>query len=376
LNIKTVDIDALHFNGTKHESIHNMYGHLESMMTRNALLSVRPSERPFVLSRSTFAGSGRYTAHWTGDNWSNWEHLYLSIPAVLNFQLFGIPFVGADICGFLGDTTEELCSRWMQLGAFYPFSRNHNSKFSVSQEPYLWKNVLESAKIALGIRYSLIPYYYTLFYENSNQGYPVIRALFFEFPEDSEILLLDRQFMVGPAVMIIPVLDKGKVHVSGYLPSGVWYNWYNHELLTSHGMWINVAAKLTHIPIFVRGGFIIPAQKPALTLKEQSKNDYELLVALDENGMASGDLYVDDGISLDVGSNFTLVHFKVEKGIFYASGYFGYKKTPILGRIRIIGVSKCPQDLTFSENVEWECSANSLEIRGQIKLEKAFTVIY
>jgi alpha-glucosidase len=171
-------------------------------------------------------------------------------------------------------------------------------------------------------------------------------------------------------------LDKGKVHVSGYLPSGVWYNWYNHELLTSHGMWINVAAKLTHIPIFVRGGFIIPTQKPALTLKEQSKNDYELLVALDENGMASGDLYVDDGISLDVGSNFTLVHFKVEKGIFYASGYFGYKKTPILGRIRIIGVSKCPQDLTFSENVEWECSANSLEIRGQIKLEKAFTVIY
>jgi alpha-glucosidase (family GH31 glycosyl hydrolase) len=343
-------------------------------MTRNALLTIRPSERPFVLSRSTFAGSGRHTGHWTGDNWSTWEHLYLSIPAVLNFQLFGIPFVGADICGFLGDTTEELCARWMQLGAFYPFSRNHNSKFSVSQEPYLWKNVLESARIALGIRYSLIPYYYTLFYENSNDGYPVIRALVFEFPSDPHTVALDRQFLVGPAIMIIPVLEKGKTKVSAYLPSGIWYDWYNKEALRSNGMWINVQAEITHIPIFVRGGFIFPMQKPALTLREQSKNDYELMVALDQNGEAFGSLYIDDGISLKVAENYTFVDFKVLNGSLSVSGHFHY--TPTLGQIVILGIAKCPESIVFIDiEIEaWKCESNQMKIKTKSKLEKPFII--
>jgi alpha-glucosidase (family GH31 glycosyl hydrolase) len=377
LNTKTLDTDVIHYNNTIHENIHNMYGHLEAIMTRKALLSIKPNERPFVLSRSTFAGSGRYAGHWTGDNWSTWRHLYLSIPAVLNFQLFGIPFVGADICGFLGDTTEELCSRWMQLGAFYPFSRNHNAKGSVSQEPYLWENVLESAKIALGIRYSLIPFYYTLFYENSKYGHPVIRALFFEFPNDSATLLLDRQFLVGPSIMIVPVLERGKITVSGYLPSGIWYNFYSHELLKSLGKWINIKADITHIPVFVRGGYIIPMQKPSLTLKEQMKNEYELLVALDDNGMARGNLYVDDGISINTGENYSLIQFMVQNSSFHAFGYFGYKKTPILGKIRILGLSKCPKSLVFNdiENLEWKCNDNCLEITLKLMLKKSFMIL-
>ncbi|CAF4137164.1 unnamed protein product [Rotaria sp. Silwood2] len=102
-----------------------MYGYFEAKATNAALRTIL-NKRPFVLSRSTFAGSGHYTGHWSGDNDASFTDLYRAIPAILNYNIFGLTLSGADICGFNGDTTEELCTIWMQLGAFYPFMRNHN----------------------------------------------------------------------------------------------------------------------------------------------------------------------------------------------------------------------------------------------------------
>ena len=127
--------------------------------------------------------------------------------------------VGADICGFQGDTTPELCTRWMQLGAWYPFSRNHNAKGAKDQEPFrLGDTVLEASRFALNTRMSLTLYFYELFHRAATEGGTVARPLSFEFPDDTATWDMDTQFMVGPAFMISPVLEAGAYRVEVYFP--------------------------------------------------------------------------------------------------------------------------------------------------------------
>lgn len=298
MGYKTIATSALHYNGVPEYDAHSIYGFSQSVATHKAL-QVLQGKRPFILSRSTFVGSGKYAAHWTGDNKGTWADLKYSIPTMLNFGIFGVPMVGSDICGFYPAPTEELCNRWIELGAFYPFSRDHANYYSPRQELYQWKSVAKSARNALGMRYKLLPYLYTLNYEAHITGAPIARPLFFSFPDFNKSYGLSTQFLLGRSVMVSPVLDKAKTKVSALFPPGTWYNVFDmtHTIISKKGNHISLDAPLHVINVHVYQNSIIPMQQGGLISKEARMTPFNLVVTFPSGcnqGEAKGNLFLDN----------------------------------------------------------------------------------
>ena len=303
LAVHAISPNATHADGRVEYDVHNLWGHQILNATYNALLRAIPKVRPFIIGRSTFAGSGKYAGHWGGDNTSLFAYMFFSIPQALSFSLFGIPMFGVDTCGFNGNTDEELCNRWMQLSAFFPFYRNHNTLTANDQEAYVWASVIEASKTAMNIRYQLLPYMYTLFYLAHNTGSTVMRALAWEFPNDPSLAAADRQFFLGPAILVTPVLDQGYTNVSGVFPGAgkgeVYYDWYTlSPVKASAGENVTIDAPLGHIPVYIRGNYVLPTQEPAMVTRDARKNPWGVIAALSLEGSASGSLYIDDGESI------------------------------------------------------------------------------
>ncbi|XP_065063012.1 lysosomal alpha-glucosidase-like [Rhopilema esculentum] len=349
LPAQTICMTAKQYNGI-HYDLHSLYGYSEGVATQNALMSVR-KKRSLVIGRSTFPGSGSHQGHWTGDNHANWDDLYKSIPGILNFQMFGIPLVGADICGFQGDTNVELCTRWMQLGAFYPFSRNHNTINVKAQDPpSLGQQVIVASRNALNLRYLLLPYLYTLFYEASFTGHPVARALLFEFPKDANTYAIDQQFMWGNALLISPVIKQGASSVMAYFPSGIWYSLTGGPPINSTGQTLQLPASLEYPNLHMRGGFIAPTQKPGLTTTASRKNPLGLYAALDDNGEAHGTQFIDDGEVLqDMLLHATNVTYTVKDGVLTSyPGMANYKPEVTWDDLVVFGIKQSPGKVTIN----------------------------
>ncbi|XP_057698351.1 lysosomal alpha-glucosidase [Corythoichthys intestinalis] len=302
LRAKTVCASAPQKQST-HYNLHSLYGLMEGEASANALRRIL-GKRPFVISRSTFPSQGMYTGHWLGDNRSQWQDLYTSIAGILTFNLLGIPLVGADICGFSEQPQEELCIRWTQLGAFYPFTRNHNAIDMKPQDPTAFSPLASTAmKKALLLRYSLFPLLYTLFHHAHAKGHTVARPLIFEFPKDTKTYKIDKQFLWGRSLLVTPVLEPAVDFVEGYFPEGLWYDYYTGDAINSTGEDIRLSAPLDKINLHLREGSIIPTQTPNLTLWVSSGQPLHMVSALSENGTACGDLFWDDGESLDTYEN-------------------------------------------------------------------------
>ncbi|KAF8455795.1 glycosyl hydrolases family 31-domain-containing protein [Kalaharituber pfeilii] len=309
LSYRTAHTNLIHANGLSEYDTHNLYGTMMSLTTRTAMLSRRPTKRPFIITRSTFAGAGHSVGKWLGDNLSTWEQYRFQVAGMLNFAAFyQMPLVGSDVCGFGDNATEELCARWATLGAFNPFYRNHNELGKRDHEFYLWASVTAAARNAIGTRFRLLDYMYTNFARQSASGAPkVLKPLWFTFPTDDKTWGLDLQFLFGDNVLVSPVTEQGTTSVTAYFPpEAIWYDFYTHEKLQKSG-WVKLTGiETTDIPVHIRGGAILPLRLAvdqstgdiAMTTEELRTRDFELVVALGKDGKAYGELYVDDGVSL------------------------------------------------------------------------------
>lgn len=297
----TLPLEIVHQNDGRlltHRQFHNLYGIYMVMGTKRGLLQAEPNKRPFILSRSGFAGIQRYSAVWTGDNRSYWEHLSLSIPMLTTLGLCGVPFAGSDIGGFGSALKPELFARWIQLGSLYPFCRIHSDGIIRNQEPWSFgEEIAEIAREYISLRYQLLPYIYNLFYQAALSGIPVMRPLFLEYQNDSRTTEINDQFMLGDSILVAPVIQPGKDCREVYLPRGEWYDFHTDETY-SGGKSILAAAPLERMPIFIKAGSIIPLAPVINYVGERLWNEIKLLVYPD---LADVEYmyYEDDGQSFD-----------------------------------------------------------------------------
>ncbi|XP_007946915.1 sucrase-isomaltase, intestinal [Orycteropus afer afer] len=353
---KTICMDFMQHWGKQYD-VHSLYGYSMAIATEKAVEKVFPNKRSFILTRSTFAGSGRHASHWLGDNTASWEQMEWSITGMLEFSLFGMPLVGADICGFVAETTEELCRRWMQLGAFYPFSRNHNADGYQHQDPaFFGQNSLlvNSSRHYLTIRYTLLPFLYTLFYKAHQFGETVARPFLHEFYQDRNSWVEDTQFLWGPALLITPVLKQGAETVSAYIPDATWYDYETGAKRPWRKQRIDMPLPPDKIGLHIRGGYIIPIQQPNVTTTASRLNPLGLIIALDENNTANGDFFWDDGETKDTIQNGTyiLYTFSVSNNnLNITCTHSSYQEGTTLAfeTIKILGLTDSVTEVTVAE---------------------------
>lgn len=276
----------------------NLYGFQMARSTYEGTKSLLSGKRPFNLTRSAYAGIQRYAAVWTGDNVSYDEHMILGVRLVNSMGLAGIPFTGYDIGGFVGDANASLFARWISIGTFSPFFRGHSMINSRDSEPWAYGEEVEQiSRNYIKFRYQLLPYIYSLFYEASTTGMPVQRSLAINYTHDAKVydMRFENQYLFGPSILVAPV-ESTKDFVKVYFPEGEWYSLYDGKKYSGNNEVI-IECPIYRLPVFVKGGSVIP-MKPVL---QSTKETSELLIlhVYMGNDTSGFTFYEDDGSSFE-----------------------------------------------------------------------------
>lgn len=300
-----VEQDSMRFNRghDEHATFHNQYALGMAKATREGFLEAKPKTRPFLLSRSGFISSSRYTGMWTGDNHSNEHHLRMTVPLSLNLALSGIPFNGPDVPGFNGDADDALTVAWYKACFLFPFVRNHSHDGVCQQEPWAFnEETLSITKHYIQLRYKLLPYLYNLFIRQEDDGEAILRPLFYDFEDRPSLPLgeIDNQFMIGPAIMQAPVLEKNGDNRQVVLPPGKWFD-------AQTGAWLDgdcqvlIEQDKQSTPVFVREGSIIPTLvgTPINNKTDLGSIECHLFLSNTNEGHAKYQYSFDDGMSFE-----------------------------------------------------------------------------
>jgi alpha-glucosidase len=278
---------SLEGRGGDHREAHNVYALCMARAAYEGLRKLAPEERPFLFSRSGWAGMQRYGGTWSGDVATGWPGLRASLALVLGLGLCGVPYSGPDIGGFDGDPSPELYLRWFQLGAYLPLFRTHASLRAGRREPWEFGgDVLEHARVALVERRRLLPYFMTLAHLARRTGAPYVRPLWWTAPEERALRECQDAFLLGDSLLVAPVLDPGADRRAVQLPRGRWYDTATGQAYEGPGK-VLVDAPLARIPVLARAGAVLPVRG--------EDGGLELEVWAPARGRAGGGLVVPDG---------------------------------------------------------------------------------
>ncbi|ALS97513.1 glycosyl hydrolase [Lacimicrobium alkaliphilum] len=300
------------------DEIHNAYGHQWAKMVYQRHRQARPDERPFVMMRSGFAGSQRYgMIPWTGDVSRSWDGLQPQVELSLSMGLLGLGYTHSDLGGFAGGESfdAELYTRWLQYGVFQPVYRPHAQE-NIAPEPVFHdQQTKDIVREFIKLRYAMLPYNYSLAYQNSQSGMPLMRPLFFEEPGNPPLMDNKSSYLWGDAFLVTPVVEPGVTEVEVTLPKGVWFDYFTGQRYQGNQQ-IRQPTRLATLPVLVRGGSFVPMTEPVQTTRDYSSEQLTLHYYADlQVPQGSGIMYEDDGKTFDAVAKeqYELLHFSASQ---------------------------------------------------------------
>lgn len=328
----------------------NIYGFQMARSTYEGAKKLMQGKRPFNLTRSGYSGVQRYSAVWTGDNVAYDEHMLLGVRIVNSMGLSGIAFAGYDAGGFVGEANTKLYARWMSIAALSPFFRGHSMINTRDSEPWTYGEEVEQiCRNFIKFRYQLLPYLYSLFYDASKSGMPVQRTLAIEYPHDSRVYSYQNQYTLGPCLLVVPV-ESTKDLTKLFLPPGNWFDVYSGKEFSGDAE-IMVECPIHKLPVFIRGGSIIPMQQS--TSHTGIKQEEWILHFYQGNQNTEFTYYTDDGATFEYqkGQFQTreLRYYADQKKIIITEATGNYD--PLFKTIKVVFHGNIPSSISINNNM-------------------------